>query len=71
MATINPNNVVGLLTKLRMERDELSSAISVLERNLHHGQPQKPKPHGKIWTPAERKAMSEKMKKVAAARKKG
>ncbi len=70
---MNPNNVVGLLTKLKMERDELDSAIAVLERNLHHGQPsaaKKPKPHGKVWTDAERRAMSIKMKAIAAKRKK-
>jgi len=69
-------DVATLLKSLEGERDALDATIKTLRARIGgsqtHAKPQgAPKPHGSVWTPAKRLAMSKKLKAVLAAKKKG
>jgi hypothetical protein len=63
------------LAQLVKERDDLNTLITALQQRLgaSHSAPKAkgaPKPHGSVWTPARRAAMSKKLKSVLAAKRK-
>jgi hypothetical protein len=68
--------MITLLELAKKERARLDQVIRLLEGSTSTTTTtpptkNKPKLHGKVWTDAERKAMSVKMKAIAAKRKKG
>lgn len=67
-------DVSTLLKTLEAERNSLDLTIKTLRARLGgsqaHAKPQgAPKPHGSVWTPARRLAMSKKLKAVHASKK--
>jgi hypothetical protein len=58
-----------IVRELKSEIARLQSAVRALEPQAHAAAPAKKKRKQKVWTDAERKAMSFKMKAIAAKRK--